>query len=176
VYLELLLSLVEYLEKLRSLVKYQTEELKKFIKDTSKRFKKPDNEKKKTPLKFSELQSKGTCPSEKEKHAFHVVDPSPWPFLVSQSLAGVAVSLILKFHAICVCPVIPIYVLPTAFLFYFLYRWFQDIITEAVYQGHHTRRVVQGLKLGILLFIVSEVMFFFCLFFVYFYYSQSPSI
>jgi len=113
---------------------------------------------------------------EQEKQSLHVVDASPWPFLVSQALACVAVSFVMRVHAIGVCPVIHIYVLPTAILFYFLYRWFQDIITEAVYQGHHTRRVVQGLKLGTLLFILSEAMLFFCFFLAYFYYSQSPSI
>jgi heme/copper-type cytochrome/quinol oxidase subunit 3 len=155
--------------------KYIPEELKKHVKYISEWFKKFMESVPVPPVPPAPISTKKR-PNEKEKHAFHVVDPSPWPFLVSQSLAGVAVSLILKFHAICVCPVIPIYVLPTIFLCYFLYRWFQDIITEAVYQGHHTRRVVQGLKLGMLLFIVSEVVFFLCLFFVYFYYSQSPSI
>jgi len=49
-------------------------------------------------------------------------------------------------------------------LLFFMYRWFQDIITESSYQGHHTRRVVAGLKYGMLLFIVSEIMFFFSFF------------
>jgi hypothetical protein len=49
-----------------------------------------------------------------------------------------------------------------------MYRWFQDIITESVYQGHHTRKVVQGLKYGMLLFIVPEVMFFFSFFWAFF--------
>jgi heme/copper-type cytochrome/quinol oxidase subunit 3 len=113
---------------------------------------------------------------EQEKQSLHVVDASPWPFLVSQALASVAVSFAMRVHGIGVCPVIHIYVLPTVILFYFLYRWFQDIITESVYQGHHTWRVVQGLKLGTLLFILSEAMLFFCFFLAYFYYSQSPSI
>lgn len=72
------------------------------------------------------------------------------------------------------------WVLPLIFgpgsLLYFMYRWFQDIITESAYQGHHTRRVVQGLKYGMLLFIISEIMFFFSFFLAYFYYSLSPSI
>jgi len=55
------------------------------------------------------------------------------------------------------------------------YRWFQDIITESAYQGFHTRRVVQGLKYGMLLFIVSEVMFFFSFFFSFFYFALTPS-
>jgi cytochrome c oxidase subunit 3 len=57
-----------------------------------------------------------------------------------------------------------------------MYRWFQDIITESSYQGHHTRRVVAGLKYGMLLFIASEIMFFFSFFWAYFHFSLSPSI
>jgi heme/copper-type cytochrome/quinol oxidase subunit 3 len=57
-----------------------------------------------------------------------------------------------------------------------MFRWFHDILIEACYQGHHTRRVTRGLQYGVLLFIVSEVMFFFSFFFAYFYYSLAPSI
>jgi heme/copper-type cytochrome/quinol oxidase subunit 3 len=61
-------------------------------------------------------------------------------------------------------------------LVYFSYRWFQDIITEAVYQGHHTRKVIQNLKYGMTLFIISEAMLFFSFFLAYFYYCTNPSI
>jgi cytochrome c oxidase subunit 3 len=47
------------------------------------------------------------------------------------------------------------------FLIYTLYSWFKDIITEATIEGHHTIKVQQGLRLGVILFIVSEIMFFF---------------
>jgi cytochrome c oxidase subunit 3 len=62
-------------------------------------------------------------------------------------------------------------------LFFFsVSHWFIDIIAESSYQGHHTRKVVQGLKYGMLLFIVSEIMFFFSFFASYFYYATSYSI
>jgi cytochrome c oxidase subunit 3 len=38
--------------------------------------------------------------------------------------------------------------------------WFRDIIVEGTYEGHHTVEVQRGLALGMILFIVSEVMFF----------------
>ena len=41
--------------------------------------------------------------------------------------------------------------------------WWRDVIREATYQGCHTGIVRQGLKYGMLLFIVSEV----CLFFLF---------
>jgi hypothetical protein len=38
--------------------------------------------------------------------------------------------------------------------------WFRDIIREGTYQGHHSKSVKRSLKYGMILFIVSEVMFF----------------
>jgi len=42
--------------------------------------------------------------------------------------------------------------------------WFLDVIREATYQGFHTSKVQQNIYLGMLLFILSEVMFFFSFF------------
>ena len=39
--------------------------------------------------------------------------------------------------------------------------WWRDVIREATFEGHHTTYVQKGIKLGMILFIVSEVMFFF---------------
>ena len=35
---------------------------------------------------------------------------------------------------------------------------------EGTFRGFHTKKVVSGLKLGIILFIISEAMFFFSIF------------
>lgn len=43
-------------------------------------------------------------------------------------------------------------------------NWFNDIIIEATFEGHHTLQVQQGLRYGMSLFIISEVMFFFAFF------------
>ena len=42
--------------------------------------------------------------------------------------------------------------------------WWRDVIRESTFQGHHTFMVKQGLKYGMILFILSEV----CLFFSFF--------
>ena len=107
------------------------------------------------------------------KHAFHLVDPSPWPVATAVAVFGTALGVVLLCHRI---GVMICFLIWPGSLFYFLYRWFQDIITESVYQGNHTRKVIQGLKFGMLLFIVSEIMFFFSFFFAYFYFSSAPSI
>jgi cytochrome c oxidase subunit 3 len=54
--------------------------------------------------------------------------------------------------------------------------WFRDIIVEGTYEGHHTVEVQRGLALGMILFILSEVMFFFGFFWAFFHSALAPSI
>jgi len=44
-----------------------------------------------------------------------------------------------------------------------LFSWFVTVVKESG-QGHHTKDVRTGLRYGMALFIVSEVMFFFAFF------------
>jgi cytochrome c oxidase subunit 3 len=41
------------------------------------------------------------------------------------------------------------------------YFWFKDIIREGLYMGYHTQVVERSLRIGFMLFLVSEAMFFF---------------
>jgi len=52
--------------------------------------------------------------------------------------------------------------------------WWRDVIREATIECYHTKKVLNGLALGMILFIVSEVMFFFAFFWSYFYFSFNP--
>ena len=45
-------------------------------------------------------------------------------------------------------------------ILYVMFTWWRDIIREALFEGQHTIAVQQGLRMGMILFIVSEVMFF----------------
>ena len=109
-----------------------------------------------------------------EQHPFHLVDPSPWPILTSVSLYSLALGFLMYFHyfngglfqlvfGLCVVS-------------FNLFRWFFDIMVEATYEGHHTYKVQQNILLGMLLFITSEIMFFFAFFWAFFHFSLSPSI
>ena len=44
-----------------------------------------------------------------------------------------------------------------------MYVWWRDIIREGTVEGQHTAIVQEGLRMGMLLFIVSEIMFFLCI-------------
>lgn len=111
-----------------------------------------------------------------EKHPFHLVAPSYWPFCLSFILLKL---IIVFFYSIekgsyyfCVYDKhLWIYL-----LLYVIFSWFDDIVDEATYQGHHTFKVQQGIRLGFLLFVLSEVMFFFSFFWAFFHYSLCPSI
>jgi cytochrome c oxidase subunit 3 len=118
--------------------------------------------------------------SKHEHHPFHLLDPSPWPFCLSISLLALVLNFVAWMHGFSTCPYAPIKsLLPLIWSIFstllILFWWFSDIITESVYQGHHTRRVIKGLKIGVGLFIASEFMFFFSFFWAFFTYSLSPS-
>lgn len=57
-----------------------------------------------------------------------------------------------------------------------MFKWFSDVSNEGTYEGHHTKKVQKGLRLGVVLFIASEVMFFFSFFWAYFHFSLAPTI
>ena len=57
-----------------------------------------------------------------------------------------------------------------------MFVWWRDIIRESTYQGHHTTTVQAGLKSGMVLFIVSEIMFFLAFFWAFFHSSLAPTI
>lgn len=63
-----------------------------------------------------------------------------------------------------------------AFILLVMYVWWRDVIREATYQGHHTLIVQRGLKWGMLLFILSEVCFFFSFFWAFFHSALVPNV
>jgi len=49
-------------------------------------------------------------------------------------------------------------------ILFMMFCWWRDIIREGTFEGQHTKSVQTGLRMGMLLFIVSEIMFFFAFF------------
>ena len=110
----------------------------------------------------------------KHYHPFHLVDPSPWPFVGSFAALGLTVGTVLYFHSYSY----GLELLLSSFTLILLVMvvWWRDVIREASFQGHHTLIVQRGLKWGMLLFITSEVMFFFSFFWAFFHSSLGPAI
>ena len=107
-------------------------------------------------------------------HNWHIVTYSPWPFFVSIILFSIPLSLVGFFKGIAF----------SLFFFYFsffllvyvIFMWFDDIITESSGEGYHTLEVQKNFNYSMLLFIFSEVMFFFGFFWGFFWLGFSPSI
>lgn len=66
-------------------------------------------------------------------------------------------------------------VISILFLILIIFCWFRDIFRESLFQGKHSFLVERGLQIGIILFIFSEVIFFFSFFWTFFHRRVSPS-
>uniref|UniRef100_A0AB74S0W2 Cytochrome c oxidase subunit 3 n=1 Tax=Echinolaelaps echidninus TaxID=2759148 RepID=A0AB74S0W2_9ACAR len=103
-------------------------------------------------------------------HPFHIVENSPWPIIGSFSSFMFMSSLVFLFHS-----------LDLNFIYYCLlgmilifYQWWRDVVRESTYQGCHSMLVKKSLKLGMMLFILSEVFFFISFFWSYFHNMLAP--
>ncbi len=106
-------------------------------------------------------------------HPFHIVDPSPWPFIISFGCLFLTFGIAMFFHGYSGGFLM---ILTGLFIIIgTMFTWFRDIVREAVYEGQHTKKVQIGLKNGMLLFIFSEVMFFFSFFWAFFHSSLAPT-
>nr|QVT11304.1 cytochrome c oxidase subunit 3 [Eleutheronema rhadinum] len=104
-------------------------------------------------------------------HPYHMVDPSPWPLTGAIAALLVTSGLAIWFHYDSM-------ILMSAGLILLLltmYQWWRDVIREATFQGHHTPPVQKGLRLGMVLFITSEVLFFAGFFWAFYHSSLAPT-
>nr|AHA52444.1 cytochrome c oxidase subunit III [Histeromerus sp. QL-2013] len=108
----------------------------------------------------------------KFNHPYHLVSLSPWPLLCSFSLMIMLLGVVKWFYLQSVFLMINGYLLTVLIVF----QWWRDIIRESTFQGFHTMKVLKGLRLGMLLFILSELMFFLSFFWSYFHMSLSPNV
>ena len=110
-------------------------------------------------------------PSPKNHHPFHLVNPSPWPFAMALSVLVLTTGAVLFMHNIDTW----LFVGGIVALLASFFGWWRDLIHESNTQGIHTLAVQKGLKIGMGLFIASEVMFFVAFFWGYFHSALSPN-
>nr|WCB99534.1 cytochrome c oxidase subunit 3 [Meteorus sp. 2 XHS-2023a] len=104
--------------------------------------------------------------------SFHLVSVSPWPLLMSMMVVLLMLSLLMylnenNFYMLMMMLILMLMI---------MYQWWRDVIRESTYQGFHSIDVLKGLRLGMFLFILSELMFFLSFFWTYFHLLLSPSI
>nr|YP_009730144.1 cytochrome c oxidase subunit III [Ophiomastix mixta]QHT54187.1 cytochrome oxidase subunit 3 [Ophiomastix mixta] len=107
----------------------------------------------------------------KHQHPFHMVDRSPWP------LTGAIGALLTTLGLVCwfqgdsiITSVFGLLLLSTTMIL-----WWRDVIQEATFLGMHTSFVVRGIKIGFILFVLSEIMFFFSFFWAFFHSALAPT-
>lgn len=110
--------------------------------------------------------------AEKQAHPYHLVDPSPWPFVASMSLLAFTLGMAMAMHDvtggmfICIAGFMGV--------LYTMYGWWKDVVQESTKDPVHTSPVQLGLRAGMALFIVSEIMFFAAFFWAFFNASLFP--
>jgi cytochrome c oxidase subunit 3 len=109
-----------------------------------------------------------------EIHPFHLSDPSPWPLFVSLGILGLVIGNVLGLH---LCSGAKDLIKDSSYFIAFcMLCWWRDVVRESTFEGKHTKAVQKGLRYGMLLFILSEVMFFFAFFWAFFHSSLSPAV
>nr|NP_066561.1 cytochrome c oxidase subunit III [Sigmops gracilis]BAA82491.1 cytochrome oxidase subunit 3 [Sigmops gracilis] len=106
-----------------------------------------------------------------QAHAFHMVDPSPWPLTGAIAALLTTSGLAVWFHTHSTT----LLALGLALTLLTMYQWWRDVVREGTFQGHHTPPVQKGLRYGMVLFITSEVFFFLGFFWAFYHSSLAPT-
>jgi cytochrome c oxidase subunit III len=113
------------------------------------------------------------------EHDYHLVNPSPWPFVGSLGAFVMAVGAVIMMKGLSgpdAAPAIAFLLGKGApwlllggllIVLYTMVGWWADVIRES-HAGDHTPVVEIGLRYGMILFILSEVMFFVAWFWMFF--------
>lgn len=112
----------------------------------------------------------------KPQHDYHLVDPSPWPFVGAFSALTMCIGLVMTMKGMSIGGLRAGPFLLGAGIIGVLYTmlsWWRDVVSEAE-SGLHTRVVQIHHRYGMIMFIASEVMFFVAWFWAYFDVSLFP--
>jgi len=107
-------------------------------------------------------------------HPWHLVTKSPFPITGAMGALLTTEGLAMWLHGLNMGGKVLIFGLWSLILTIVL--WFRDIIREGTYEGVHTQAVQVGLRYGMVLFITTEVVFFFSFFWTYFSAALAPTI
>jgi cytochrome c oxidase subunit 3 len=109
--------------------------------------------------------------AQSKNHDYHLVEPSPWPFIASVSAFVMAVGAVMWMKKMTIGGLAMgslIFGLGLIGILYVMYGWWRDVLDEALHKGDHTPVVQIHHRYGMIMFIASEVMFFVAWFWAYF--------
>lgn len=107
-------------------------------------------------------------------HPFHLVNPSPLPFLSSMCLLAVTLGAAFYFHDHSFG--LPVMIAGIIGIIACAAYWWREVIREGIHDHAHTPAVQHGLRFGMALFITSEVMFFVAFFWAFISAAVMPKI
>jgi len=113
-------------------------------------------------------------------HPYQIIENSPWPFIIGMcafmymTLNGVFLSYgCHNLYSIAFFK--HFYHFSFIGLLLAVSLWWFEMIQESVIEGAYTKKVQLNISIGMILFIISEVMFFFGFFWAFFHFSLNPS-
>ncbi len=104
-----------------------------------------------------------------KNHDYHILKPSIWPLMGAVGAFVMLSGLVLWMKDI--TPFVALAGL--ALVLYTMYGWWSDVVEEAN-EGDHTPVVRIGLRYGVIMFIMSEIMFFVAWFWSFFKHALYP--
>jgi cytochrome c oxidase subunit 3 len=116
----------------------------------------------------------------RKQHDYHIIEPSPWPFIGAMGAITMLIGIVAWINPDTDTPVVSyfagapwLFAIGLATVLYVAFCWWRDVIEEA-HAGDHTPVVQIGLRYGMILFIMSEIMFFAAWFWMYFKHAIFP--
>ncbi len=105
----------------------------------------------------------------RRNHDYHVLPPSIWPLSGAVGAFVMLLGAVLFFHDSGPW----VMLIGFALVLYTMFAWWSDVITESQ-AGDHTAVVQIGLRYGMIMFIISEIMFFAAWFWSFFKHALYP--
>jgi len=103
---------------------------------------------------------------------YHLVEYRPWPLTGSLGALILTRGVAAWFHKFN----INLFYLGIILIIITIIQWWRDVTRERTIIGFHTRKTAKGLRIGIILFIISEICFFFAFFWAFFHRRLAPTI
>ena len=100
----------------------------------------------------------------------YLVELSPWPIIFALRIIYIILGIVDWFHY----NNLYLLLMGAVLIILCLFQWWRDVVYEATILGKHTLAVQRSLRIGIILFIVREVCFFFSFFWAFFHSSFVP--
>lgn len=105
-------------------------------------------------------------------HPYHIVDQRPWPLTGAVGALIITSGTVKWFQRgrnILINIGLSLLIITSI-------QWWRDVAREATLQGHHSTEVESNIRIGIVLFIASEALFFVSFFWAFFHSRLAPSI